>query len=104
MDTVPATLITSRILLFPMEGQPIVADRTQEETTRLVLTLGAIDGAFTVLFIIFPLIALGEKAWTERFLTFIVPYCGAMVITSVWFAWRLRQIQAGGSGRTDGTG
>lgn len=77
-----------------MEEQKIVADRKQEETTRLVLTLAGIDGAFTVLFLIFPLIALGERAWTEKILLLIVPYCGAMVITSVWFALRLRQIQA----------
>ena len=89
----PATLINPRILLFPMETKPIVADRKQEETTRLALTLAAMDGAIAVLFIVFPLIALGEKAWEERFLSFIVPACIAMVITSVWFVWRLRQIQ-----------
>lgn len=88
----PATLINPRILFFPMETTPIVANRKQEEITRLALTLGAIDGAIALLFIIFPLIALGEKAWEERFLSFIVPACIAMVITSIWFAWRLRQI------------
>ena len=77
-----------------MEEPSIVADQQQEETTRLVLTLAGIDGAFTVLFLIFPIIALGERAWMDRFMLLIVPYCGAMVVTSIWFALRLRQIQA----------
>ena len=76
-----------------MEEPAIISDPQQEETTRLVFTLAGIDGAFTVLFLIFPLIALGERGWMDRFLLLIVPYCVAMVLTSVWFALRLRQIQ-----------
>ncbi|OPX62521.1 MULTISPECIES: hypothetical protein [unclassified Methanoregula] len=46
-----------------------------------------------MLFLIFPIIALGKKARIEKILLLIVPYCGAMIVTSVLFALRLRQIQ-----------
>jgi hypothetical protein len=76
-----------------MEERTIVADPKQEEITRLALTVAAMDGAIAVLFIVFPLLALGETAWTERFFVFIVPCCAGMFLTSLWFVRRLRQIQ-----------
>jgi len=75
--------------------ESIVADERQDKITRLCLILAAVDGIIALVTIVIPLLVLGEKAWTEQALRFIVPCCGGWVITAIFFVYSLNKIQNG---------
>lgn len=77
-----------------MQEQSIVADERQEKITRLCLILAGVDGIIALVTIVIPLIVLGEKAWTEQALRFIVPFCGGMAITAIFFVYSIQKIDS----------
>jgi hypothetical protein len=76
-----------------MQAEPIVADQKEEAITRLALTLAVLDGIIALFTLVIPLLILGEKAWTARIVQFIVPWAGGMLVTALWFVWRVRKIR-----------
>ena len=78
-----------------MQEQPIVADERQEKITRLCLILAAVDGVIVLLTIVFPLLVMGEKAYTKQMMVLIWPPFIAMFITAIFFVYSINRIQNG---------
>lgn len=81
--------------LFPVNEQPIVADKRQDAITRVCLTLAVIDGPIVLFTVIVPLFFPGENAYREQLILSFWPPFTALFIPGIWFVCTLQKVGPG---------